>query len=351
MLSTWSVRVAPAMTELTLGLASSHAKASSSALRPPVGGECLQALEQVEVLVAEHAPVALGQPGALRGALPAPVLAGEEAAGEWEVGQYADVVLPAEGHQLRLYGALHHAVVRLHADKRRKAVGPGRPYGLADLPGHEVRASDVADLALPHHVVQRLHRLLYGRVLVGEVDLVQVHVVGPQAAEALFELGHEVEAGRSLVVRAVSHAHGGLGGDEGVRPLTVQREPYVLLGAPLAAVGVGGVDQVDAHFQRAVDYRRRAVRVHAPPEVVGAKPYLRYLQPGVSKSSVFQAICPLSGCILGNTPPGGPIWSSGDAHLCGPASSGGPWTAPTFRRGASRPGASAPRAGRAPATP
>jgi hypothetical protein len=70
----------------------------------------------------------------------------------------------------------------------------------------------VARLAGFHHVMQRLHRLLDRRAIVPAVDLVEIHIIGAQAAQAVVDLGHDRLA-RQAACRWVGSAHCRAGGN------------------------------------------------------------------------------------------------------------------------------------------
>ena len=59
------------------------------------------------------------------------------------------------------------------------------------LPRMHRRRADIADLACLHDVVQRLQRLLDRRLVVPAMDLVEVDVIGAEAAQAGVELSHD----------------------------------------------------------------------------------------------------------------------------------------------------------------
>ena len=62
------------------------------------------------------------------------------------------------------------------------------PQRAGDLPGGVVGQPDVADLALPDQIVVDRKGLLQRRVRVGVVGVVEVDVVGLQAAQARLDL-------------------------------------------------------------------------------------------------------------------------------------------------------------------
>src|SRR5207249_39787 len=79
------------------------------------------------------------------------------------------------------------------------------PEGAGELPGGEVAAAKVTHLPVPHQVVQGIERLVERGGGVPGMDLVEVDVVGLQAAEAGLHLLEDSKAGEPLVVRPVVH--------------------------------------------------------------------------------------------------------------------------------------------------
>src|SRR5690606_20106268 len=147
---------------------------------------------------------------------------------------------------------------------------------------------------------QGLHGLLDGSVGVPAVNLVQVDVVGAQAAQGGIDGGHDVLAGQAAVVGAVAHGQADLGGQHVV--VTVGEDPRqdaagdLLAGA--AAVDVGGVEEGDPGVGGAADEGfgavlrqhpvlpsgRVAVAHHAQADTGhlhagGAKPYVLHVMP------------------------------------------------------------------------
>ena len=91
-----------------------------------------------------------------------------------------------------------------------------------------------------------------GVVAIPLVRLVEVDVVDPETPQARLAGADEVVAREALVVRAVAHAEAGLRRDEQAVAAALDRRPDDLLG-DAARVDVGGVDQVDAGVEAAVD--------------------------------------------------------------------------------------------------
>ena len=75
----------------------------------------------------------------------------------------------------------------LHGDEAGPAVEVGKIKRFGELPGEHRRGSDVAHLAGFHQVVQCFQGLFDRRFIVPAMNLVKVHIVGLQAAQALVE--------------------------------------------------------------------------------------------------------------------------------------------------------------------
>ena len=129
----------------------------------------------------------------------------------------------------------------------------------------ERRGADVADLARRDEVGQRAERLVDVGVGLGAVDLVEVDPVGAEPAQAVLDLAHDPAARVAELVRVVAHRAVDLRGEHDVvAPAAGQRLADDLLGLA-ARVDVGGVDEVDAGVERAVDDADRLVVVGVAP--------------------------------------------------------------------------------------
>ena len=144
--------------------------------------------------------------------------AGEFAAGEWAPGDDADAFGFAEAHHLALFFAVEEVVVVLHRDEARPVVEVCDVEGLGELPGVHGGGADVADFAGFDDVVESFHGLFDGGFVVPAMDLVEVDVVGLEAAKTLVELKEDLFAGEALAVGIVAHDAVELGGDDGVFP-------------------------------------------------------------------------------------------------------------------------------------
>ena len=93
---------------------------------------------------------------------------------------------------------------------------------------------------------------------VRSVDLVQVDVVGLQAAQRVLDRGHDPAPRGALLIGIVAHRAAELRREDHAVAAPLERLADDLLGV---AVGVGGVDEVDPRVQRFVDDADRVVVV------------------------------------------------------------------------------------------
>ena len=122
-----------------------------------------------------------------------------------------------------------------------------------DLRRRPLAEADVARLALPYDLGQRLHRLVERRLEVVAVALIEVDVVGAQARERCVDLLEDLFARQSVVVgvhREVQLRRE----DVRVAGARGQHLPEELLRAA-GRVHVRGVDEVDADIEGRSDAR------------------------------------------------------------------------------------------------
>jgi hypothetical protein len=88
------------------------------------------------------------------------------------------------------------------------------------------------------------------------VDLVEVDVVGLQAAQRVLDRGHDPAPRGSLVVGIVAYRAAELGREDNAVAASLERFAHGHFGL---AVCVGGIDEVDPRVQRLVDNAGRVV--------------------------------------------------------------------------------------------
>ena len=159
--------------------------------------------------------------------------------------------------------------MRLGADEASEPPVVREPVRLDHLPGGELRAADVANLAGADEIVESAQRLLERRHLVPHVQLVEVDVVRSQPPQRALDSPQDVAArGARAVVPPVArpHVRPELRREDDVVPAPLEDPAEDLLGAALLAVAVGCVDEVDARVERSVDDRPRTLQVDPVPE-------------------------------------------------------------------------------------
>ena len=80
------------------------------------------------------------------------------------------------------------------------------------------------------------------------MDVVDVDVVGLQAAQAVLDLLLDVQPRHARIVGPAAHRIEDLGGDDGVLPPALQRLAQHRL-RHAADIGVGGIEEVDAGIE------------------------------------------------------------------------------------------------------
>ena len=197
---------------------------------------------------------------ARRGDLPAlAVAARQPAAGQRAVGQDAHAVAQAGREDVVLDRAGQDRVRRLLRAEALAASALGCPLRLDDLRRGDRRGAEGADLARVDEVGERAERLVDVGARIEAVDLVEVDPVGAQPAQrALDRLGDPAPR-RAAAVGVFAHGQADFRGEHDVvAPPAGERLADDLLRLA-RGVEVGGVDEVDAGVERAVDDPDRVV--------------------------------------------------------------------------------------------
>ena len=118
-------------------------------------------------------------------------------------------------------------------------------------------------------------------IRVWPVYLVEVNIIGVQAAQAVFNLCYDMLARVSGLVWAFGHPTGHVRRDDGLMSFPTQGLAYVLLRCSLS-IGVGSVYEVNTHVQGMIDNKFGAFGVNSPPEVVGPQSNDRNLKSGLT---------------------------------------------------------------------
>jgi len=169
--------------------------------------------------------------------------------------------------------------------------------GLHQMPAGKVGTGDVPNFALVHKAVQSIESFFDRRQGVEAVEVVNVHIIGVEAAQAGFEGDPEMVAGGAEVIGPVAHWECGLGRDEGLVALALKgfAEDFF---RSAAGVHVGGVKEVDAGFEADVDEATGLGNVGLTPgfeveelaaatEGAGAETECGYFEAGASQKTIF----------------------------------------------------------------
>ena len=124
---------------------------------------------------------------------------------ERAVRDQADSEAAQRGDQFQLHGSHGEVIEALLGRQAREVPCRGGALREGHVPGGEVAAADVADLALADQLLHRLPDLLPRRGPVDVVHLVQVDVIGLQPPQARFRRAADVVGGQPAVVRTESH--------------------------------------------------------------------------------------------------------------------------------------------------
>ncbi|CAM5631126.1 hypothetical protein SVIOM74S_09544 [Streptomyces violarus] len=109
----------------------------------------------------------------------------------------SDALICEQAEHLPFLFTHEEVVLVLHGHEPRPPVQISGVLQLGELPGQHRGGADVAHLARLDDVVEGLHRLLGGRLVVKSVDLVEVHVVRTEPGQGRVDLLHDRLAGRS----------------------------------------------------------------------------------------------------------------------------------------------------------
>lgn len=122
---------------------------------------------------------------------------------------------------------------------------------------------------------QRAERIPDGRRGIRLMKLVQIDVIGSEAAQAVLDSAAHIVGFRAVSVGI--HFHAELRRNDDVFSAASQG-PAEEFFAPAFSVDVGRVEEADAGVERSLNNRRRGLCVNSPSEVVTAEACQRYFQ-------------------------------------------------------------------------
>src|ERR1700688_3768911 len=126
------------------------------------------------------------------------------------------------------------------------------------MPAEKVGAGDVADFAAANESVERFESFFDGSDFVEAVHVVDVDVIGVEAAEAGFGGADDGGGGKAEAVWAFAEAEGGFRGDEEILALSFDRFAEDFFRQSVG-VNIGGIEEVDACFETDINEALRFV--------------------------------------------------------------------------------------------
>src|ERR1700739_5022946 len=126
------------------------------------------------------------------------------------------------------------------------------------MPAGKIGAGDVADFAAANEGVERFESFFDGSELVEAVHVVDVDVIGVEAAEAGFGGADDVIAGGTGVVWPLAETKRGFGGNEKILALAVDGLAEDFLGEAVG-INIGSVEEIDASFETDINQALRFV--------------------------------------------------------------------------------------------
>ena len=207
----------PAITDVTISFAHSHASANCITVRP-VFSACAFSVcaiandssrNSVSIIRASRRA-----PRESSGTTPGAYLPVSTPRATGEYGRDADAVIVASRKDLDLRHPVEQVVVRLADDRRRHALRRAFGDDLGDAPAAVVRHAEVADLAAADQVADRADGLGDRRAPVVAVQVVDVDVIGGEPREAAVAGRQHPAPRQAAVVRRPGQRVADLGGED-----------------------------------------------------------------------------------------------------------------------------------------
>src|SRR6478672_9926191 len=183
------------------------------------------------------------------------VLAGQQATGKRTPYEKADLFRLQQGNDFPFEIAAGDRVISLKRVESGQIPELADAKGFGELPCLPVGAADVADLSLLHQGVESAKRLFDRGHGIVAMDLVQIDMVGLQAAETGLHSVHNVAAGSADVIPPWTDAAIDLRRDHDILPCNVkvfQCLPENLFALALRVI-VSRIKEVDAAVNRRLD--------------------------------------------------------------------------------------------------
>ena len=161
---------------------------------------------------------------------------------------------------------VHQAVLVLYAHESGTALRG--LVGSVQLARRKVRTADLTDLTRRDELGERTERVLDRHARIRLVKLVEIDIVGIQAPEAVFDgSSHVVGVCASALVVELPSELGRYDDFAAQFSQTAANEYFTIR----AAIGIRGVEEIDARVERGVDDVARARLVEAAAEIVAAE--------------------------------------------------------------------------------
>src|SRR5262249_46516715 len=168
---------------------------------------------------------------------------------------YSDAFCPAERNHFTFFFPVNKVVVVLHGDKTGEAVTFRRVKHLGKLPCVHGRGADVTCFPGFDHISQRVERFFNGSFVIEAMNLVEVIIIGPQAAQTGVNSMQDVLARKPFLIGAMTHGKESFGGDHQV----LARGSEIFEGATqdfltlTQRIHVSGIEKIDSQFERLLD--------------------------------------------------------------------------------------------------
>jgi hypothetical protein len=201
----------------------------------------------------------------------------------------------AQRRQFLLEVAHHQVVFRLQRLVARQTVLGARVQRRSKTLRREVGGPDRPHLARLDQRAIGFQRLLDRRIRIVAVRLVEVDIVGAEPAQRLVGCAQDVGFAETLLARR--HLRADLGGNDHVGSLAAPLQPVADDGLRFPAmmarrpfgIDVGGVDEIEARVDEAVEQPEAHLLVRRPAEHVAAEAERRDEQFRFSESALLHS--------------------------------------------------------------
>lgn len=178
----------------------------------------------------------------------------------------------------------------------------GRPSGVGYLPGGEIRAADIADLAGAYEVIEGAESLVYRGRGIKLMLLVKVYPGGAQPRETILHGADDVAAGCAGAAVVVGHFHAEFGGEHDIVPAAAEdlAEKFLrrtVMAGALRAIDVSRVEQGDSRVQRRMDNGAGGFEADASAEIITAEADRGDAQAGAAQITLFDGSLSLAGAV------------------------------------------------------